>query len=162
MVAHNYRTSKGGYTIFLPSALVHFKPAKSDYTRINETELHTLIDAMLISRGIIEPCTEPKSTVNTFTVAETHKKRRRLIAEPVLNEYALHKPPTPMETPTADTVRDEAAFTFDLPWYYGHDSPHSVQVNTCRVGFRRLTWSWTCRITPRRVSAALHSQQTDD
>ena len=88
------------------------------------------------------------STSTTFEDEIDPKKMNDLIA---WSEQALSK--------ALPRQEGGGALLCDGPY---SDSPHSVQVNTCRVGFRRPTWSWTCRITPRRVIAALHSQHTDD
>jgi len=87
---------------------------------------------VLLNEGIIEPCQNPRCSVNVFTVCEAEKSRRRLICEPILNESARHRPVMLLgDQFSLAPLQADAAITFDVPWYYGQ----FVLPNACRPFF---------------------------
>jgi hypothetical protein len=117
---------------------------------IDETEANTSLDQNELDRlegeDLVRRITraEVKGTVKLFTVPEFAKKRKRLIAEPLLNKLPGSHPKVTSSYCTADEIASlvgMGARLTDLPWMYGQ-IPLSTEAMTyysfCKEG------QWYC------------------
>ena len=108
--------------IFAPQTFGPHAPLARSAVPIAKS-LSRLDVARLLAHEIIEPfdATAPiYGTVNVFTVVEEAKGRRRMIAEPSLND--LFHDPGAVQLPTVDEVKrqvlEDGAILYDFPSYY--------------------------------------------